>query len=306
MTDARVLRLVALAEAQHGVFGSSQASDVGLDKHWLSHQISIGRVRRLGDGACAFAGTPLAWRGELLAAVWAGGQRGRATHRSAAALLGLPGGRRDLIEITCVRWRRVRHDGVVPHETKAFDPVDHTVVDGIPCTTCARTLIDLGAVVSPAVVEFALDHAVRKELATIGELQRTLKRVAARGRNGVGVLRELLDKRTPGRASESIAERRMVRMLVGSGLPEPTLQHEIWDGSRFVARVDAAYPQWKIAVEYESFEHHMGRAAHLRDNRRLNAIQRLGWRYIAVTNADLQQGCFSVCAAINDLRRLAS
>jgi hypothetical protein len=57
-------------------------------------------------------------------------------------------------EITCPRWRRARHDGLVVHETKAFDPVDAMVIDGIPVTTPQRTLLDLGAVSHESIVRW--------------------------------------------------------------------------------------------------------------------------------------------------------
>jgi hypothetical protein len=163
------------------------------------------------------------------------------------------------------------------------------------------SLLDLGAVVPGAVVEMALDDALRKGLVTLDELQILLRRLGRRGRNGAGVLRGILATRAPGPAAESRQERRMVQMLIRQGLPAPVLQHEIRDGGRFVARVDAAYPEWKIAVEYESYEHHTGKAALVRDTTRRNAITRAGWSYVGVTAADIQQGGWTVCKTIRSI-----
>ena len=45
-----------------------------------------------------------------------------------------------------------------------LDPQDFTVVDGIPVTSVARTLLDLAAVLSPADLEVAIDRAERSGL----------------------------------------------------------------------------------------------------------------------------------------------
>jgi len=301
--DSSERMLVELAEQQHGVFRMGQILDLGLGGRWRERRITDGRIVRVHDGSYRFAGTSLDWRGQLLAAVWAGGPRGRASHRSAAALSQLTGGRTDLTELTCARWRRARHGGLVVHETKAFDVEDLVVVDAIPCTTVARTLLDLGAVLRPAQVEYALDDALRRGLVTMDDLRALLRRVGARGRNGAGVLRDLVETRAPGSSAESAAERKMVRQLVQNGLPRPVLQFEVRDAGAFVARVDAAYPQWRIVVEYESYAHHVGRVALVRDNRRRNQVTRVGWHYLGVTAADLAEGCVSVSATIRALSR---
>ncbi len=169
---------------------------------------------------------------------------------------------------------------------------------GYPSPLAPRTLLDLGGVVRPHVVEMALDDALRKGLVTLVELQLQQRRLGRRGRNGAGVLRTILDERAPGAAAESRQERRMVQMLVRNGLPTPVLQHEVRVNGSFVARVDAAYPEWRIAIEYESYEHHTGKAALERDTTRRQQLRRAGWDCVGVTAADLRNGATSVCATI--------
>ena len=302
MDDTIEAALARQTERQHGVFSIGDLRSLGLGQRWRDNRVAQGRVLAVHAGVYRFAGAPLSWRGKLLAATLAGGPRGRASHRSSAVLLGLPGGRDDLVEITCPQWRRARHDGLVVHETKAFDAFDTTNVDGIPCTTAARTLLDLGAVISPLRVEYALDHALRMHLVTAGELAALLARVGRPGRNGAGVLRAILAEREPGRSAESPPERRMVKMLVANGLPHPVLQYEIHHQGAFVARVDAAYPQWRIAIEYDSEAFHTGEVAHTRDNDRRNLLRRVRWEYVGVRKANLARHCVDVAATIRAIR----
>jgi very-short-patch-repair endonuclease len=166
------------------------------------------------------------------------------------------------------------------------------VVDGISVTTAARTLLDLGAVHDSSVVEMALERALRRELVTTCELSQLVRALGRRGRNGVGVLRQLVETRDPAHApTESDMETRLRRVLRRHGLPEPVPQFVIRDDAgHFVARVDFAYPEQRIAIEYDSFEHHTGTVAHVRDHSRRNRIEGLHWAVIVATVADIRSG----------------
>jgi hypothetical protein len=94
----------------------------------------------------------------------------------------------------------------------------------------------------------------------------------------------------------------MLQVIRRNGLPEPVTQFEIRRAGRFVARVDAAYPQWHIAIEYDSYRHHTGRKAIDRDIDRRNRIAAAGWLPIAATAEDLRAGGPVLCAAIRGSR----
>jgi predicted transcriptional regulator of viral defense system len=295
--------LTQFSEEHHGVFAIGHAYELGFTERQVIHRKATGRWQRAFLGAYHLAGAPPTWKGDLLAACWAGGFRAVASHRSAAALWKLAGGRRSIQEITCPRWRRARHDGLVVHETKAFDPVDAMEIDGIPVTTPERTLLDLGAVCHASVVEMALDAAEKRELVTLDSARATVRRIGRSGRNGVGTLRELLDARSPGRKPpESEMETLLLQVLRRLGYPEPVTQYEIRHAGRFVASVDAAYPQWRVAIEYDSYEYHGGRNAHAKDNNRRNRIIAAGWLPVVATAADLRAGGAVLCAAIRSRR----
>jgi very-short-patch-repair endonuclease len=60
------------------------------------------------------------------------------------------------------------------------------------------------------------------------------------------------------------------------------------DDGRFVARVDFAWPEQKVALEYDGLWHaEAGRFA--KDRQRLNRLQAAGWRVVFVTAADLHR-----------------
>ena len=249
------------------------------------------------------AGAPLPWESHVLAACWAGGFRGVASHRSAAALYGLAGGRRTIIEVTCPRWRRARHDGLVVHETKTLAEWDVAIVQGIPATTVERTLLDLGAVCGPGTVRIALDAAEHRGLTSLKRVEAALARLAESGRPGVTSLRQALDAAL---ARRGIPESEMETMLLDAirrhGLPEPVLQYEIRDArGRFVARVDGAYPWCHVTWEYDSKQEHTGELALARDAERRNRIVLAGFSPLTVRYEDLRAGGAEFCATLRSL-----
>jgi very-short-patch-repair endonuclease len=307
MTTHPDLELAELVATQHGVFMLSQAIELRFSRNARAHRIVQGRWEQMYLGVYRIHGVPASWKGSLLAACWAGGGSGTASHRSAAALWDLPGRRTDLQEIICRRWRRNKHDGLIVHETSPLRPSDITEVDGIPVTTVEHTLMALGAVCSPTVVELALDAALRRELTTLDSVTCLVRELGRQGRNGVGVLRAVLDLRDSSTAvPESVMETRLKQLLRRHGLPEPVFQFEIRHDGQFVARVDAAYPDQRIAIEYESYEHHTGRLALVRDSTRRNALVAIGWQTISVTGEDIRLGGDRVVAHLRAAQRRAS
>src|SRR3954465_5721 len=116
--DTKDRAIAVLAAQQYGVFTSKQAQDLGFAEHHREFRVRSGRWESPHATVFRIAGTPATWRGEVLAACWATNGPAAASHRAAAALWELPGGRQDLIEITCLRWMRGFVPGLIVHETK--------------------------------------------------------------------------------------------------------------------------------------------------------------------------------------------
>ena len=92
---------------------------------------------------------------------------------------------------------------------------------------------------------------------------------------------ELADAR-----AESPEESRVRVALVRAGLP-PEVQVEVFDDQRaFIARVDLAFPELKIAIEYDG-AHHFTDQQVPRDNVRLARLRAAGWVVLRLANADL-------------------
>lgn len=88
--------------------------------------------------------------------------------------------------------------------------------------------------------------------------------------------------------SESPAETEMRLVVLQSQLPAPELQYEVRRLGILIARVDFAWPEHRLALEYDGAGHTDLRAMRL-DRRRLNALVEAGWTVIHATAADLRR-----------------
>jgi hypothetical protein len=292
-------RVARFAEEHHAVFRSIDAFRHGISRNELSHARRTGEVVRLFRGVYRFAGAPLTWEARQLAACWAAGPRGFASHRAAGAIHGVPGGSRRLVVVTCPRWRRTHRDGIVVHETSQWSSADLVTVDGIPVASPPLMLLQLASSLPYATLEAAFENVLRRRLTTIDEIDDLLRRYARRGRPGVRRLRALVRSRQPGAVpTASERETYMLQAVRASGLPEPVRQYRVVHEGIELARVDLAYPDARIALEYDSDEFHTGRVATSRDSERRHRLIAAGWLPITAVGSDLRSGGELFCCAI--------
>ncbi|MGB3730376.1 endonuclease domain-containing protein [Microbacterium sp.] len=104
---------------------------------------------------------------------------------------------------------------------------------------------------------------------------------------GSATIREALPRARPQVESPKETETRLA--IVDAGMPEPVVQFAEYDGRRLVARIDLAYPEWKIAIEYEGDGHRVDKAQWRRDIQRQRELEDRGWIVIRLTQADLRR-----------------
>ncbi|MEJ7585690.1 MAG: DUF559 domain-containing protein [Acidimicrobiales bacterium] len=161
---------------------------------------------------------------------------------------------------------------------------------GLRITTVDRTLADLGAVVRSSTVSAAVEQAVIDRLTTVERLYAFVDDHGRRGRTGIGALRSALDDWVLSeRPPDSALEIALARLVRRAGLPQPRYQLEIRDQGRFVARVDAAWPEVMVVVEVDGHHAHSTAAALQHDHRRQNALTLLGWTVLRFTWPDVVQ-----------------
>ena len=73
-----------------------------------------------------------------------------------------------------------------------------------------------------------------------------------------------------------------------AGLPAPVLQLEVVEDGAWLARVDLAWPDQRLIVEYDG-EYHLDGRQIAEDDVRLAALVAAGWHVIRLSAADLRQ-----------------
>jgi hypothetical protein len=300
--------LIKVANDQHGAFTAQQARDAGLSDGQVESRLELGEFVDLHYGVLTFASTPQSFRRDLMAAVLAGGDRCFASGRSAAQLRELPGGTEDVIEVSCPRWRRMHHSGLVVHERVRVLPGDLVTVDGIRCTRPELTLIDIAALKRPGLAE-KFFHAIRRErLATYDSIEKVFLRHARRGRPGVAEVRRLLEKYDRASApTESDKETDLLQVVRAHGFLEPDTQIVVHNAAgRFVGRADFGYRALKIVFLYHSRTWHATDEDNERDDAQRNAYLAAGWIPVIARWPDLKNGGFEFAAALHSAMAISA
>jgi very-short-patch-repair endonuclease len=270
-------QLLALAGTQCGLFTRTQAYRCGLTAETLRYRRQAGFFEALTKDVFRVCGAASSWEQAVLAACLAGGDDCVASHRTAAALWGFDGHAPGVIEVTVPRKRRYRSDAATVHTSLDLVGSDCTVVDLIPVTTPARTLIDLGAVARWQRVEDGLDSAERERLTEQAVVARRHAQVRKQGRRGVGPMAVVLNGR-PAMNPHSVLERKFMRLLADAELPTPNCQFQVRLRDGRTVRIDAAHDEFLLGWELEGHAFHSTRRQRAYDNARQSALHELGWR----------------------------
>ena len=271
---ASEMNLQRLAARQHGLASRKQLLDLGFSRRQISTRATSGHWRRAAPQVYDVVPGARDPRRALHAAVMSSG--GLSSHRSTAEL-------RKLVDKTPARPDILVVQGHLPkgleatiHRSRHLRPADRTSVDGIPCTSTLRTLLDLAAVVDEETLEDALSRAVVLRLTTMPKLQRYLAAEPLVGRPGGAALRHLLASYDDLRMVESRLEVIVMRAVRSSKLPPPTRQLKLVLDGRNV-RLDLAWPDERVFVEADGFGFHSDRVQFRRDRERQNALVLGGW-----------------------------
>lgn len=177
---------------------------------------------------------------------------------------------------------RIRREGVVGRRLNVEEG-DIVDVDGVRCTSYVRTWADLAGSLSVTELTVITDRLLsrRHPLSTRSELEAVHRRQL--GGRGSPARRQSLDLASDG--SESPRESELRVLLVMAGLPTPECNVEIFDGRRFVARVDMLYRDARVIIEYDG-DYHRDPRQWSKDQARRAELESLGYRVTVVTARD--------------------
>ena len=280
--------IAQIAERQHGVVSLLQLPALGLGSRAVRDRVAAGRLHRVHRGVYAVGHPRLTISGRWMAAVLACGPGAVLSHRDAAALWDIRKSGRAAIDVTTPRRGGRSLSGIDVHRTRRLLPQDATNVDGIPCTTVARTLLDLAEVVNRRQVERACDQADLERLLDATALDAVLSR--AQGRRGSPVLRAILDGHAIGQTvTRSEMEERFLAVCDRAGLPRPEVNVWIALPHGGHAQADFLWREHRLIVETDGRAAQGTRRAFEHDRRRDQRLMLAGWRVIRVTWRQLTQ-----------------
>lgn len=277
-----------VATTHCGLISRTQLRQLGLTEAEIQGHLHRGTIVHVQRGVYRTVGTSMSLRRDLIGACLASDGLVAASHRSALWLWGLAY-LAPTPEISVNTERHPRLSGIVVHRSRDLAPHHITELRQVTVTTPARTLVDVGCVVSARVFTEALERAIHKKLVTVAELRHLIDEVAGRGRNGVGILRDVLDQRALGDARpESMLEPLMARLLAQSNIAGACYQAEINVGGRKL-RPDFLFPREKVVVEVDGLSVHGTRDALDHDLERQNLLSAHGYQVLRYTITHLRQ-----------------
>ena len=295
MGEERVMRRM---QRQHGMISRAQAVADGMTKAQIDYRVATGSWVLEARGLYRHAAVPSTPLSRLLGACLVHG--GLASHRSAAALHGVDGFRLGRVELTVPRGKRPSMDAVTLHSSNQMSLAESTRRWGVPCTSPARTVLDLAAVVSRKRLDRTIDAVLRDRLLRPSDLYGVLALHARRGRNGSAAFRCALESRLGDDPVPLSEWSRMVEeLLVDAGLARPRLEYRICAvGGRLLAQVDLAYPARRVAIELDSVRFHLNRVSFVADAQRRNRLTLAGWTVLSFTWDDYINRPGDLCDAV--------
>jgi len=177
-----------------------------------------------------------------------------------------------------------RRRGLRPYEA-TLPPGDVTEVHGVPVTSAERTALDLARYLLPHMGLAVLDAMAGARQVEPAALLDRLEEW--RGERFVARARRLVEHCEP--TSESYGESWLRLRLLDAGFPRAVPQVWVVDGDgRRLYRLDLAWPERRLAIEYDGLEFHEHPAARAADQRRRDDLaRRFGWTVVGVGRGEV-------------------
>jgi hypothetical protein len=271
--------LSGLLDQQGGVVTSAQALTI-LTRRGLEDHLNRGVLQKIWYGIYGRGEvtTALRLRGLDLAA----GTTVAACLGTAAAMYGFDTEPTADLHVLNPLGRQLRPaDGLVVHRRSGALVV---TVAGRPVTTSAWTAIEVARALRRPRALATLDAALRTGTCSRAELWQAAELQYAR--RGIVVARSLIDLASPLAESPMESEARLI--MIDGGLPPPVLQYEVSDADGRIWRLDFAWPDLRVAAEYDGVDWHSGPSAFVRDRQRSGALQELGWVVVPIIAEDVR------------------
>lgn len=260
-----------------------------MTRQQLDVQVRKGGLIRIWRGVYSSAEPDLLTR--LRALDLLVGDHAVACMHTAADLYGFGVERSSSIHVLDPGFRLRTTAGLIVHQRKGA-PLQY--ISSRPATSPAWTAIEVARDARRPRALAVLDAALHSGWARPADLAEAVE--SQRGRRGIARVRNLLPF-VDGR-SESAMESEARLVMLDHGLPRPELQYLINGRAGEQWRVDFAWPDARVAAEYDSVQWHAGRTEMLRDKARFAGVQDAGWIVIPIVADDVRRTPARLCERI--------
>lgn len=295
----RAGRLTRLAAAQHGVVSRRQLRALGFTDREVTRAIESGRLHRVFRGVYAVGHPNVSQRGRLRAAALACGDGAAISHRSAGALLGLLDKGPTVIDVIAPLSRGRKIEGIRFHRVRPPRRDEAGTLGGIPCTSPARTLVDLAGTVGDWTLRSCFERAAQRQILDIPAIESSMDP----GRRGMKSLRTLADdwrRAAPvakkGRLKSPL-EAKVLPLVLGRDLPTPLLNAPVTIAKGRI-EVDFLWPDHRFVVEADSRAFHATHLAFERDRWRDRELVLAGYATLRVTHQEAEHEAVAVANTI--------
>ena len=282
------LEIQKAAMRQHGAICWRQLRAMAVTRRQIWARVSSGAWARELPGVWRLSWADPTWMQRVQCAALWGGADAFISHAAAAKLWDLDGIEQEDIDLSAPHQLRTHVGWVASHLTAPLPREMRRTRCGVAVTSPARTLVDLAGVVPGNVLEKAVEHAFRRQLISVPEMQRVVQRMPVKGKGGTGTVARLLEAGLWNTSDQSELEREAMLLFRRCHVPPPERQYMVFDGNRRLAVVDFAWPKARVIVEAEGFRFHSGRVAWERDIARYNELVLCGWTVLRLTYENLR------------------
>lgn len=259
-----------------------------------------GRLHGVFRGVYAVGYPATGGRSRMQAAVLACGDGAMVSHRSAAALLGLVDRAPVVVDVIARGQRGREIDGIHVHSVPPPRRAETGTVDGIPCTSPARTLVDFAGCATDRRLRSAFERAAAKRMLDLDAIEA----VGYERRLGAKTLRGLIEE---WREAAPVAQRSRLKspleamvlpLILRDGLPVPRANAPVKLANGRWIEVDFLWAEQRFVLEADSRDFHDTKAAFERDRWRDRELMRVGYSTLRVTRQQAAEETDEIAAAI--------
>lgn len=274
--------MYAVMAASDGLMLRGAVRALGSTDREIDWALRCGDVVSVRHGVLAPPGLHVTPERMQAAALLAAGEGAVLSHFAAAGRHRFPQIEPGAVEVTVPRQRAARLEGVVSHAAPGLLPVDICIVGGLPCTTPARTALDLTPHVKARVLRRIVAHIERVQRRDgLAAIRAAAERIGPKRRPSVSPLLTLIDRMLLPGGSLDLTPRYLAA-FEAAGLERPALEVPVtWGGRVFV--LDAGFLPEQVDVEFDDDWSHATAAGSHADKERDRLARRAGWAVERVT-----------------------